>query len=473
MDVLRMFVGRSEELNKLNALYQSARFECVVIYGRRRVGKTSLIHEFIKGKDAIFFTGMETDSGENLEHLSRSIIKPPFGEGASPVFSSYREALDAVYEQSVNRRLILVIGEYPYLAGSYRGISSLLQAQIDNKYKNSKLFLILCGSSMSFMENQVLGHKSPLYGRRTAQMHIRPFGFFQTRSFYTGFSSEDLAGIYAITGGVPLYLALMDDSQSLAENIKRNFLEPSSYLFEEPGNLLKQEVRDPAGYNAILRAIATGSSKNAEIASKVSIESSACSAYLKNLIELGIVKKETPITEKSTRKTIYSLSDNMFRFWYRFIPNQMALIQNGLPERAYEAIEKEFSAFMGRVFEDICNEYMWLRNAAEKLPVRFAEMGRWWGNDPEKRSEAEIDIVATDGQDAIFGECKWTNEPVSLGELELLDERSKLLRFRNKHLFLFAKRGFSKSCIEQAAKMENVTLVSFAEMMDPIDKDTC
>ena len=350
-------------------------------------------------------------------------------------------------------------------AASYRGISSLLQAQIDHKFKNGKLFLILCGSSMSFMETQVLGYKSPLYGRRTEQMRIQPFGFFETRSFYSGFSPEDLAGIYGITGGVPQYLALMDDALSLADNIKRNFMEPSAYLFEEPSNLLKQEVREPAGYNAILRAIATGSSKNAEIASKVSMESSACSAYLGNLISLGIVKKETPIMEKSTRKTLYSISDNMFRFWYRFIPNQMALIQNGLVERAYERVKKEFPAFMGRIFEDICKEYLWRRNADGALPVHFTDIGRWWGNDPSNRSEAEIDIVAPDGEDAIFGECKWTNEEASLAELERLDERSHLLRFRNRHLFFFAKRGFTKGCRERAETMKNVTLVPFAELV--------
>ena len=459
-----MFVGRKLELKKLEELYASDRFECVVIYGRRRVGKTSLIHEFTRGKESIFYTGLETDSNENLEHLSRCIMKPPFGEGASPIFPNFQEALDAVHERSVEKRLIFVIDEYPYLAASYRGISSILQAEIDHKFKNGKLFLILCGSSMSFMETQVLGYKSPLYGRRTAQMRIQPFGFFDTRSFYSGFSSEDLAGIYGITGGVPQYLALMNDSLSLAENIKRNFLDPSAYLFEEPGNLLKQEVREPSGYNAILRAIATGSSKNAEIASKVSMESSACSAYLKNLISLGIVKKETPIAEKSTRKTIYSISDSMFRFWYRFIPNQMALIQNGLVGRAYERIEKEFPAFMGWVFEDTCKEYLWRRNVDGSLPVRFTDIGRWWGNDPIKRSEAEVDIVATDGENAIFGECKWTNEDAALAELELLNERSRLLRFKNRHLFLFAKRGFTKGCREQADKMGNVTLVSFAEL---------
>jgi AAA+ ATPase superfamily predicted ATPase len=465
MDVSDMFIGRNVELKKLTDLYESSRFECVVIYGRRRVGKTSLIYEFVKDREAIFFTGLETDSTENLEYLSRSIMKPPFGEGASPIFSNYQEALDVVHERSLTKRLIMVIDEYPYLAESYRGISSLLQSQIDHKFKNGKLFLILCGSSMSFMENQVLGYKSPLYGRRTAQLRVSPFGFFETRHFYKGFSSEDLAGIYGITGGVPQYLALMNDSWSLAENIMRNFLDPSAYLFEEPGNLLKQEVREPGGYNAILHAIATGSSKNTEIASRVSMESSACSVYLKNLIALGIVKKETPIVEKSARKTIYTISDNMFRFWYRFVPSQMALIQNGLVGRAYEFVEREFPAFMGRVFEDMCREYLWCRNASEDLPVRFSDMGRWWGNNPIKRCEAEIDIVATNEGDAIFGECKWTNEHVSLSDLELLNERSQLLRFRSRYLFLFAKRGFTQGCRERAERMGNVTLVTFAEIL--------
>lgn len=464
--VQRMFIGRQSELKKLKERYDSGQFECAVIYGRRRVGKTTLINEFVKDKDTIFFTGLETSSIENLENLSRSIMSLRYGfDATTPVFSSFQAALDSVYEMAKEKRIIMVIDEYPYLAASYRGISSLLQIQIDEKYKNSKLMLILCGSSMSFMENQVLGYKSPLYGRRTAQFKIQPFDYFEAKDYYHGFGPYELASVYGITGGVPQYLALMNDKLSLEDNIKRNFFDSSAYLFEEPANLLKQEVREPAHYNAIIRAIATGSSKNSEISSKVGLESSACTAYLKNLISLGIVRKETPITEGSPKKTIYVIDDNMFRFWYRFVPDNAALIQNGMSDRVWKKVEPQISAFMGKVFEDICKQWLWRENAAGRLPLDFVNLGRWWGNDPIRRRETEIDILAyADDDHALFGECKWTNEKVDARVLDTLVERSELFRYRHKHLYLFAKTGFSSECIEKARTMNGVELVAFQDM---------
>jgi len=462
-----MFVGRHTELQKLNQLYDSGKFEFAVIYGRRRVGKTTLINEFVKDKETIFFTGLETNAKENLENFSQSITRLKYGDISAPVFSNFQAALDVVYNMAKEKRVVLVIDEYPYLAGSYRGFSSILQVQIDEKFKLSKLFLILCGSSMSFMENQVLGYKSPLYGRRTAQFKIKPFDFFETKEYYGGFKPYDLATIYGITGGVPQYLEQMDDKLSVEDNIKKNFLDASAYLFEEPTNLLKQEVREPAQYNAIIKAIATGSSKSSEISSKVDLESSACASYLKNLMSLGIVKKEKPITDDSVRKTIYTIEDNMFRFWYRFIPNNVSLIQNGMADRAYQKIEAQISDFMGKVFEDICQQWLWHENAAGKLPIEFTNLGRWWGNDPINRCEAEIDILAYEDKDnAIFGECKWTTEKVGTDVLDILIDRSQLFRYKNNHLYLFAKSGFTSGCVDKAKSMGNVTIVTFDEMVN-------
>lgn len=461
-----MFVGRHAELQKLRSLYQDDTFQCAVIYGRRRVGKTTLINEFVKDKDTIFFTGLETNSRENLENLSQSIYNLQHRDGIAPVFPTFQAAFDALYEIAKEKRLVFVIDEYPYLAQSYQGMSSLLQLQIDEKYTQSKLFLILCGSSMSFMENQVLGYKSPLYGRRTAQFKIRPFDFFETKEYYTSFDSYDLATIYGITGGIPQYLLQMNDKLSVEENIKMNFLNASAYLFEEPTNLLKQEVREPAIYNAVINAIATGSSKSSEISSKADLESGACATYLKNLMSLGIVKKERPITDDSVRKTIYTIEDNMFRFWYRFIPINVSLIQNGMADRAYRRIEKHIPDFMGQVFEDICKQWLWRENAKGRLPLEFVNLGRWWGNDPIKRQEIEIDILAYEDPDnALFGECKWTNEKVGVDVLETLIDRTRLFHYQNNHLYLFAKRGFTSGCLEKATARGNVTLVTFAEML--------
>ncbi len=237
-------------------------------------------------------------------------------------------------------------------------------------------------------------------------------------------------------------------------------------MFEEPNNLLKQEVREPATYNAIISAIATGSSKLSDIANKVGVETSVCSVYLKNLISLGIIKKETPITEKSSRKTIYSISDNMFRFWYRFVPANMSIIQNGMIDLAYRNISENLSSYMGAVFEDICKQYLWSLNRQGKTAITFMDLGRWWGGDPESKNEVEIDILAIGAKNsAIFGECKWTNENVDSSVLETLIRRSRLFPFEKKYFYLFAKRGFTPACIEKAKELGNVQLITYEEML--------
>jgi len=437
------------------------------MYGRRRVGKTALISEFIKDKEAIYFTGQETNAKDNLESLSHSIftISNDF-KASAPVFASYNEALEAVFNISQSRRIILAIDEYPYLAYSYRGISSLLQTFIDKYKETSKLFIILCGSSLSFMENQVLGYKSPLYGRRTSQFRIMPFDFAQTKEYFAdgNFSKEDIALLYGITGGIPLYLSLMDKQLSVEENIKQNFLSSSGYLFEEPGNLIKQECREPAQYNAIIKAIANGASKLSEICGKAGMESGLCSTYISKLISIGIVKKEYPFREETSRKTIYTLADGMFRFWYRFIPENMALIQRGESNLAFEQISPQISAYMGNVFEEICKQYLWQKNLAKHLPFMFTDAGRWWGTNKKKKSECEIDIVAANKDDAVFAECKWTNERVGADIIDTLIERGELFNYNRKFFFLFAKTGFTDGAKSRADVEKNITLILYQDM---------
>ena len=461
-----MFVGRKQELNELSRLYNTHKFQCVIIYGRRRVGKTALINEFIKDKEAIYFTGQETNAKENMENLSGSIfsVSRDF-QKYFPLFSNYKDALEAVFSLAETRRLVFAIDEYPYLAASYKGISSLLQTCIDRYKDSSKLFLILCGSSLSFMENQVLGYKSPLYGRRTAQFKVSPFDYTQTIEYFSdSYSAQDTALLYGITGGIPLYMSIIDSHCSVVENIKKNFLEPSGYLFEEPGNLIKQECREPAQYNAIIKAIANGASRLSEIAGKVGLETALCSTYISKLISIGIVKKEYPFREETSKKTIYRLGDSMFRFWYRFIPDTIALIQRGKKELAYQHIHPQIPAFMGAVFEDICLQYLWTQSGVAQTPISFIDAGRWWGNDPIKRTECEIDIVADNKEEAIFAECKWTNETVGLDVLNTLIERSGLFRYVRKYYYLFAKTGFSSEVLSQAARVDNVSLICFEEM---------
>lgn len=388
------------------------------------------------------------------------------GIEAETSFLSFQAALEYVFKLAEKKRLILAIDEYPYVARSSKSLASTLQLLIDKYKDTSQLMLILCGSSMSYMEDEVLAYKSPLYGRRTAQMKIQPFSFEETCRCFKNFSDEDKALAYGIVGGTPQYLLQIDDRLSIEDNIKNTYLNPISFLYEEPTNLLKQEVREPAIYTAIITAIAVGASRMSDISNKVGEDSNICANYLKSLINLGIVKKETPYGEKTSRKSIYSIEDNMFRFWYRFVPNNNSVIMRGAADIVYRRMTRQLAEYMGAVFEEICKQYLWKLLLNGNSPVEFSELGRWWGNDPIEKKQTEIDIMGEqDKKTALFGECKWTNEKVDLGVLETLIKRSKLFSYINVHLFLFSKSGFTKGCIDKANELGNVSLVTYADML--------
>lgn len=461
-----MFIGREQELNALERLYASNKFEFAVIYGRRRVGKTALINHFLDGKKAIYFMGVESNAKQNLENFSKSIMEYSNGIETETSFLSFQAALEYVFRLAQKERLVLAIDEYPYVARSSKSLASTLQLLIDKYKDSSKLMLILCGSSMSYMEDHVLAYKSPLYGRRTAQMKLLPFDFEETCRYFKNLSSEDKALIYGIVGGTPQYLLQINDSLSVEENIKNTFLNPMSFLYEEPINLLKQEVREPAIYTAIITAIAAGASRMSEISGKVGEDTNVCSSYIKNLINLGIVQKETPYGEKASRKSVYSIEDNMFRFWHRFVLENNSAIARGATELVYRRIEPKLSEYMGKVFEDICKQYLWKLLLAGKCPVEFTSLGRWWGNDPIEKSQAEIDIMGEQDKDtALFAECKWTNEKADISVLETLAKRSRLFSYKNIYLYLFSKSGFSKGCVDEAKRMGNVTLVGYEDIV--------
>ncbi len=463
---MSQFYCREDELRKLNKRYADDKFECIVIYGRRRVGKTALINEFCKDKPTIFFSALNTTEKENLNALSKSIMnfERPDMESA-PEFSSYDAALDELTALSKENRIVFVIDEYPYLAKAKPSISAMLQHIIDHKWTETRMYLILCGSSMSFMENQVLGNESPLYGRRTGQFKIEPLDYRETAVFHPYLSSEDNALIYGITGGVPHYINKLDVRSSIDEALLENLFDRSSYLYEEPGNLLKQELREPAIYNAIIKAIADGSSKMNDIKMKVGEESSVISKYLKTLIDLGIVKKETPVTEKPGKKTIYLLADNFFRFWYRFVPVNMSAIDSGRISKLYpHAVKQHLSDYMGLTFEKMCQDY--LLYYSDNLPIELCNIGQWWGTDPKKKKQVQIDIVGTpvQGNDYIIGSCKYRNEKIGVDELNLIKDYASILgKGNNYHYYIFSKGGFTDGLL-QAQDRGEVHLITLEDL---------
>lgn len=461
-----MFYCREEELRTMNRRYEKKRFECVVIYGRRRVGKTALINEFCKGKETIYFSALNASSRENLEALSRAIYLSRNPEGNSaPAYQSYDDALDEITSMAKERQLVFVIDEYPYLAKAEKSISSRLQHIIDHVWQKTPLYLILCGSSMSFMEYQVLGYESPLYGRRTVQFKIQALTYREITAFHPELKHEDQALLYGITGGIPHYINRLEIEDDLDEALLENLFDPSGYLFEEPENLLKQELREPAIYNSIISSIAGGASRANEIATKVGLESGVCAKYLRVLLELGILKKETPITEKPGRKTIYVIEDNFFRFWYRFVPRNMSAISAGRIQQIYiRAIKQHYPDYMGLVFEKMCREY--LLRYAENLPFLLADVGQWWGTDAKTRTEIQIDLVGTpvEGKEYLIGSCKFRNEKIGVDELELLGQYANIFRPDGKfHYCIFSKGGFTKPLIE-LSKQRKVTLFTLDDL---------
>ena len=462
-----MFIGRDRELNKLNILYQSGQFEFAVFYGRRRVGKTTLLREFMKGKQGIYYMAVEGTRKENLSGLSAALLAQKHLMMNQAEFRDYEMLLDYIDTlAATGERLVIAIDEYPYLAASYPAISSMLQKHIDQVWKDSRLFLILCGSSMSFMEEQVLGYKSPLYGRRTAQFKIHPFTFWEAREMLAAFTIWEQAALYGVTGGIPEYLSRINASVSADENIITLFFDESGRLFEEPINLMKQELREPMTYHSIIAAIASGASRLNEIATKTGLETSGCSNQLTSLISLQIIRKETPMTEPvKSRRTLYRLEDSMYLFWYRFVRPNSSSVMRGVGRQVYEAlVMPQMNDFMGAIFEKICQQYLFLPEVYRRLPFVIGEVGRWWGNNAWEKRQEEIDLLAITDKQALFGECKWKNEKVSRQVVEKLLERGELFHYPEKYYYLFSKSGFQEDAIRYGQQNKQIHLLSFEEM---------
>ena len=283
--------------------------------------------------------------------------------------------------------------------------------------------------------------------------------------FHPELDVEEQALLYGITGGIPHYINKLEIENSLDEALKEHLFNASSYLFEEPENLLKQELREPAIYNSVISAIAGGASRSNEISTKVGVESGICAKYLKVLLELGILKKETPVTEKPGRKTIYAIDDNFFRFWYRFVPRNMSAISSERMEQIYDRAVKQFLPdYMGLIFEKICREY--LLKYARNLPILLSEAGQWWGSDPKTHKEVQIDIVGVpvEGKEYIIGSCKYKNTPIGAEELELLHQYAEVFRSGCKfHYYIFSKGGFKESLKELGQRGE-VTLLTLEDI---------
>ena len=441
----RAFVGRKHELAELNRLYESDAFEMVVLYGRRRVGKTALALKFAENKPLLYFTAKVQSDALNLAGFSRQIYEHfgiPAGAGA---FARWDDAFSFIAKHAASEHLVLVFDEFPYAAQKNASLLSTLQIAIDRELAKTNVFLILSGSNQGFMEEKVLGdtaisrseralgEKNPLFGRRTAQIHLEPLGYLDAAKLLPNTPPEELVEYYACFGGTPYYLSRIDESLSLAENVEHLFFNPSGLLYDEPLMLLRQEVREPSTYSSILDAIANGANRPQLISDRIGEERSSTTKYLNVLNSMGLIHKQAPFGEPAakSRKGIYSLKDPCFAFWYAFVQPRIDSIEQGAGDLAARELFRgnALSTYVGHWFETICLAWIIAQARTGNLPLEATRFGSWWGANPAKQERDDIDVIAADpfAKTLLMGECKWRGDVNVSKVVTTLDSRRNLI----------------------------------------------
>ena len=467
-----MFVGRENELALLDDLYRSKNFEFLVLFGRRRVGKTSLLKEFTKNKNAVFFSAQEKNDFLNLSDFSKS-VQMHFDSSSFGPFDSWESAFEYIGRRTGNERVLIIIDEFPFIAATNPSIKSILQHTIDHSWKEKNIFLILCGSSVSFMEKEVMGYRSPLYGRSTALFEVLPFDYLDSARFFPAYSHLDQLIAYGILGGIPCYLENFSDNRTLVENLQNRVLRTGAFLKEEPQVLLRMELREPAVYNSIFEAIANGSSRMNEISQKVHEDSQKCAKYINTLRSIKLLDKITPAGEdENSKRSIYQISDNFFKFWYHFLFHERDYYEIIGPQKAAEEImePESISNYMGDAFEQICKQYLIRKAKANQLPFVPHIIGKWWGNNPKRRKQDDMDLLLLDKKQssALFCECKFRNGLFDKSEFEDLMAASEIFtQVENRYFYLFSKSGFSQWVLDEAAKNGKVRLITIDDLFIP------
>lgn len=462
-------IGRNNELKEIETLYNSNKFEFLVLYGRRRIGKTTLLTDFAKKHNCFYFLAQEKNTILSIKEFM-ALIKDYFNMEYMPTANDWADVIAILNERielkkSNGKKVCIIIDEFPFVAKEYPTIKSILQHTIDHKWQNKNIMLILCGSSVSFMINEVLGYSSPLYGRRTANMELKPLNYLEATKFFPSFSNIDKITTYLILGGIPYYLQTFSDKLSIKENIKNSIFSDVSLLKEEPILLLKQEFREPAIYNSIIEAIATGSSKFNEISQKIKEESSKCASYIKNLQEVRIINRLIPYGESlNSKRSIYILSDFFFRFWYKYVfANSTTLSLLGASKYT-DLIYNDISQVLGLAFEEVCLQYLTILARNNKLPFIPNGLGKWWGNNPPKKKQDDIDIMGVNGDKGIFCECKFKNEKFDLSEFNDLISASEIFtNVKEKYYYVFVKSEYTQAVIDKS-KEYNVKLLTIDDL---------
>ncbi|MCM1049197.1 MAG: ATP-binding protein [Clostridiales bacterium] len=470
-----MFIGREAELQFLNDKYKEKKGQLIVLYGRRRIGKTETLREFSKDKPHIFFSCTQSTDRVQLARFSGQLLKEDIpARQYITEFSDWEKAFRAIQDlpYGSNKKLV-IIDEFPYMCRGNRSIPSILQNLWDAELRNSNVMIILCGSAMSFIEKELLAEKNPLYGRATGVYRMKEMGFYDAMKFFPDYSPRDNVLAYAVLGGIPHYLNQWAADLSVKENIKQNILTKGCVLYSETDFLLRQELRETPIYNSIIEAVALGNTKLNDISQKSLVEdTSKTSVYLKNLLELGIVEREFSIDAGMKEKAnlnrgMYRLTDNFFRFWYAFGFANYSQLEEGDVDGVYEyIIEPALHEFAASAFEDVCREFVRKMQKADALPFRYAKMGRWLGKTTVRdenaknglrTTETEIDLlgISRDAKEYLVGECKFKNSPFSYAEY--LDTIAKLNPQKQGAKFyyaLFSESGFDDRIVKEAERKD-------------------
>lgn len=451
-----MFIGREDELHFLESRYAASEGQLVVLYGRRRVGKTETLRKFCEGKDHVFYSCTEIPNEQQLTAFSERMLQK--GLPAAQYirrFADWKLALGSITELPGTQKKLLVIDEFSYMVNGNNAIPSILQSLWDERLKNENVMIILCGSAMSFMEKEILAEKNPLYGRATGILKMNEMGFYDAIRFFPNYNALDKITSYAVLGGIPHYLKQFYDSFSLGDNIQQCILTRGSILYSEVEFLMRQELRETSTYNAIIAAVALGNTKMNDIHQKTQIEKSKLSVYLKNLIDLGILSREFPVSDgikelANIQRGLYQVTDHFFRFWYAFVFPNLSELEAGDADGIWRyVVEPGINQYTSHVFEDVCRQYLRKENRFNVLPFRFTKIGRWWNKTDE------LDVMATDQkkENFLLGECKFKNSPFDMSELTRTQTKFKP-KSNNSHLYywLFSKSGFTDEVVRIATE---------------------
>ena len=445
-----IFRGRSAELKILDKKFKQKGFVMTVLYGRRRVGKTKLVNKFIQDHDckSISFTAVEREESELLSMMTEAVLTALAPDMLGDIsFNSFEKLFDFIGRQAERERIVFFIDEYPYLAKQCPYIQSVLQKTIDTRWNTGNLFFILCGSLVSFMKEEVLAESAPLHGRSNLELKLRPFNYLETADFLEGFSNEDKAICYGLTNGVAKYLEQFDTSLSLEENIIDQFYSVGGYFSEEQvKTVVSSEKQNPALYNSIISAVATGHTKNGEIATYIG--SDDVTYPLKVLVGAEILEK------RMSKKPYYILNDSMLEFWFRYVNRATSLINAGRGETYYHSNVKEhLHDFMGKVFEKMAKEYLMLNAGLNGLPI-LTEITDYQASvfdENKEQMQIEIDLLGKNDKNIMLvGECKFKNSPFDKEEFERFMDKIKYIPASAPMICIFSLAGFTKYVKENA-----------------------